>query len=100
MTYDYVAAPSPPPVNPWFATIARLAITVAGPITPPPGTPVEAQLGFTDLAGKLIVPLTPVTVFTGEVAWIDVNVSQLIQAVHYVPLRPQIAFLAGAARTR
>jgi hypothetical protein len=91
VTYDYVAAAASPPVSPWAGAWARLKITVAGPITPPPGSPVEAELGFTDLAGNLIAPLTTVSLLTGQVAWVDLNVNQSMA------VRPLVTFPQGAS---
>jgi hypothetical protein len=67
-----------------------LRFIVAGPVTPPAGAPVEANIGFTDLNGNAIVPATPVTINPGQVVTVNfvVNdfIDQLGQRIEVVPV--------------
>ena len=89
---------SGPPVDPTRLQLLRL---VAGPITPAPGTPVEAELGFLDMNGNPIGPSSDVTIAPGEMRLLDFNPSQFLrQPGQRLEVRPVIRFLpnpAGAA---
>jgi hypothetical protein len=96
VTYEYVAAPSSPPVYPWYGSIVNLSVIVAGPVTPPPGTPVEAQLGFMDLNGNLIGQLTNVTLLSGQVASVSLNSNLVVHAAGQVSgVQPVVMFPPG-----
>lgn len=81
--------------------LSQILHLVAGPITPSPGTPVEAQLGFLDMNGNLIGPTSRVTINPGETQSLDLNASQFVnQFGQRIEVRPVITFLpnpAGAA---
>ncbi|HXP83389.1 MAG TPA: hypothetical protein VN841_01640 [Bryobacteraceae bacterium] len=101
VTFEYVAAPSSPPVYTWYGSSVVLSVIMAGPVTPPPGSPVEAQLGFLDLNGTLIGQLTPVTLLPGQVASVSLNANQVVHAagqlagVQPVILFPPSGFVPG-----
>ena len=57
-----------PPVPRWTGSIIRGSLTVAGPVTPPPGVPVEAVVGFVDLNGNPIGQFPPVQITPGQVS--------------------------------
>ncbi len=62
---------------------------VAGPITPAPGTPVEANISFTDINGNVIGPSSVVTVNPGQVASFDLLANNSIrpgQRIEVVPV--------------
>ena len=50
VTYNY-NPPSPPhhTIPTWYSSIIRFTLMFAGPVTPPPGSPVEAIVGLVDL---------------------------------------------------
>ena len=54
----------------------RSRLVVEGPVRPPAGGPVEAQLGFLDLVtGALLAPLTPVTINPGQLQSVDLDLT-------------------------
>jgi hypothetical protein len=57
-----------PPVPRWTGSIIRVSLTVAGPVTPPPGVPVEAQVGFVDLNGNPVGQFPPVQITPGQIS--------------------------------
>lgn len=85
-----------PPTGGGLGQILRL---VAGPITPAPGTPVEAQLGFLDLNGNPIGPTSTVTIGPGQIQSLDLNLgqfaSQFGQHIDVVPFVTQPPNAAG-----
>jgi hypothetical protein len=89
-----------PPNGGGFGQIVRL---VAGPITPAPGTPVEAQLGFMDLNGNPIGPTSTVTIGPGQIQSLDLNLSQFVnqlgQHIEVVPVVTQPPNAAGPPST-
>jgi hypothetical protein len=89
----------PPPTGGGSGQIARLV--VEGPVTPAPGGPVEAQIGFVDPAtGTPVAPLSPVTLNTGQTQSVDVALSSLgTRLGQHVDLLPVIAQLPGAAQS-
>lgn len=64
-----------PPVGGGPLQIARLV--VAGPVTPLPGGPVQAQVGFVNaMTGTLLSPLTPITINSGsQLQSVDLNLT-------------------------
>jgi hypothetical protein len=70
---------TPPPWGLGFNQILR--VIVAGPITPAPGTPVEANLSFINLAGIAIGPSSPVTVNPGQFVTIDFHANDYLQEI-------------------
>ena len=77
------AAPPPPPPPPfpaWALATIRASLVLAGPITPPPGGPVEATVGFVDVNGSQVGPLTPVSLVQGQVASVTLNASTFLQS--------------------
>jgi hypothetical protein len=87
-----------PPVGGTFGQIARLV--VEGPVTPAPGGPVEAQLGFLDMSGNLIERSDSVTVGPGQIESLDVNLSQFVnelgQRIEVQPFVGQSSKATGA----
>ena len=78
----------PSPVGLGLNQILRI---IAGPVTPPAGGPVEANLGFVDVNGNAIGPApTPVTINPGQIVSLDFPaneyVTQLGQRVEVVPV--------------
>lgn len=57
-----------PPIPVWFLTEVHVSLTVAGPVTPPPGTPVEAIVGFVNQAGISIGQPVTVPLVAGQVS--------------------------------
>ncbi len=88
----------PPPFGGGPGEIARLV--VEGPVTPPPGGPVEAQLGFVDMNGNSIGPTSTVTLNPGEIQSLDLNLgefaTQLGQRIEVRPAITQVPGVAGA----
>jgi hypothetical protein len=88
----------PPPVGGGHFQILR--ILVAGPVTPPPGGPVEAQLGFLDMNGNPIGPSSTVTVGPGELQSLDLDLNQFVkefgQRIEVQPIISQLASPPGA----
>lgn len=89
-----------PPVGGGTFQIARLV--VAGPVTPPPGGPVQAQVGFVNAeTGALLGPLTPITVNPGptQLQSVDLNLtpfaSRLGQRIEVQPVIVQSPNAAG-----
>jgi hypothetical protein len=67
-TLTITKAISWPPVPRWVGSLIRASLSVAGPVTPLPGTPVEAIVGFIDVNGNPIGQFPPVPVIPGQVA--------------------------------
>jgi hypothetical protein len=87
-----------PPVG---GGIGQLARFVAGPITPPIGGPVEAQIGFANAeTGALLGPLQQVTLNPGQVASADLNltpfISRIGQRIEVQPVIVQSPTATGA----
>ena len=69
-----------PAIPRWFGTVVRVLLT-AGPVTPPPGTPVEASVGFVDLNGNPIVQLPAVQIVAGQVTSFELNTTLPLSAL-------------------
>lgn len=83
---------APPPVPVWSGSIIRLSLTVAGPVTPPPGTPVEAVVGFVDLNGNLIGQPLTVPLILGQAVPVELNSDAIIHALgEHANVRPVIS---------
>jgi len=67
------------PIPVWRGSFIRL--TIAGPVTPPPGSPVEALIGLTDLAGNPIGQPQRVSINPGQVASVDFNSGLILQGL-------------------
>jgi hypothetical protein len=74
VTYNY-DPPSPPhhTIPTWYSSIIRFSLMYAGPVTPPPGSPVEATVGFVDLNGVTVGQPVTVPVIPGQVTSVDLN---------------------------
>ena len=87
-----------PPVGGTLGQIARLV--VEGPVTPAPGGPVEAQLGFLDMSGNPIGRSATVTISPDQIESLDVNLSQFLnefgQRIEVQPFVAQSPNAAGA----
>ncbi len=71
---------NPPPH--WLGFNQILRLIVAGPITPAPGTPVEATVGFVDLNGNAIGPApTTLTINPGQFVSVDFPANEYIKTV-------------------
>ncbi len=89
--------PNPPSVPGWLGAILRVSITVAGPITPPPGTPVEAVVGLTDLNGNIVGQPQTVTLIQGQAASVDFNANMLVNAAgQHVDVVPAVSAAPNA----
>jgi hypothetical protein len=77
--------------------IVRLTI-VAGPITPPPGVPVEAVLGFLGPDGNPIGPSSQVSLNPGQTASLDLNANALpaLAQLGRMEILPVVAPPAGS----
>jgi len=73
--YDRVPFLFPSPI--WPGTILTLEV-VAGPVTPPPGTPVELGLSFVDLNGNTVGQPTTVQLAGNQVQPLNLNASLLV----------------------
>jgi hypothetical protein len=72
-----------------------LRITVIeGPVSVPPGVPVEAQLGFQNSAGVMVGPTQMVSLNPGQSASLDLNASTLISSGR-IELQPVVTAVAG-----
>lgn len=67
---------SMPPVGGGRLQIARLL--VQGPVVPPPGGPIEAQLGFLDMNGNPIGPTSTVSPGPGQLQWLNLDLSPFV----------------------
>jgi len=72
--YDYVDNFPPPPPPVCYLCIVRL---IAGPVTPPPGGPVELQVRFVDINGKALMQPVTLRVVPGQLSSVDLNSSTL-----------------------
>jgi|SRR5579872_710686 len=85
-------APTPTPGPAWLGAILRASLEIAGPVTPPPGVPVEAVVSFTDLNGNLVGQPSTVPLVPGQIASVDFNASQLVNAAgQHVNVIPTIS---------
>jgi hypothetical protein len=85
-------APSPPAEPAWFGSIVRLSLMFAGPVTPPPGTPVEAVVGLTDLNGNTVGQPVTIPLVAGQIASVDFNANLLASAAgQHVNVVPTIS---------
>jgi hypothetical protein len=86
----------PPPTGGSFGQIVRFI--VQGPVTPPPGGPVEVQLGFMDMNGNAIGPTSTVTLNPGQIQSLDLNLSQFVSRLgQRIEVRPSITEVPNAA---
>ncbi|HEV3482666.1 MAG TPA: hypothetical protein VGR97_10105 [Candidatus Acidoferrales bacterium] len=84
-----------PPTGGGLSQIVRL---VAGPVTPAPGVPVEAQLGFVDMNGNPIGPTSTVSIGPGQIQSLDLNLSQFVnQFGQHIEVQPFVAQAPNAA---
>jgi hypothetical protein len=90
VTLTITEALSFPPIPSWLGSIIRVSLTVAGPVTPLPGLPVEAIVGFVNLNGNPIGQSTPVALVAGQVSSVELSsasfVTQLDQHMEIVPV--------------
>lgn len=78
-----------PPTGGGLGEKARLV--VEGPVTPPPGGPVQAQLEFLDIDGNAIGANKTVTLNPGETQWLDLDLNEFVsKAGERVEVRPVI----------
>jgi hypothetical protein len=86
-----------PGVPRWNGTVVRAYVT-AGPATPTPGTPVEANVGFLDTNGNSLEQLPPIQIVAGQVASFELDTplppADFGQHVEVVPV---ISALPGQA---
>jgi hypothetical protein len=75
-------------------SLGQIIRVVAGPITVPPGVPVELNLGFVDINGNSIGPSSTQTLAAGESAVLDLNAATLVQEVgQRVEVRPVVTIV-------
>jgi hypothetical protein len=72
-TLTIAKAVSFPPIPRWLGSIVRVSLTTAGPVTPLPGSPVEAQVGFVDLNGNAIGQFAPVSITPGQISTFELD---------------------------
>lgn len=79
----------------WLGFNQILQFVVAGPITPAPGTPVEAIVSFVDLNGDAIgPPPVPLTINPGQFVSVDFAANQYIKTVGpRIAVRPVLTIL-------
>lgn len=79
----------------WLGFNQILQFVVAGPITPAPGTPVEAIVSFVDLNGDAIGPApVPLTINPGQFVSVDFAANQYIRTVGpRIAVRPVLTIL-------
>jgi hypothetical protein len=97
VTYNY-DPPAPPhhPVPTWYPSIIRLSLEFAGPVTPPPGSPVEAIVGFVDLNGVTVGQPVTVAVVPGQVTSVDLNSGTFLHALgQHANVLPVVSAPAG-----
>jgi len=88
-----------PRVHYFGGGIGQIIHIVAGPVTVPPGVPVELNLGFVDINGNSVGPSRTVTLGAGDTASRDWSVDQLVQQLgQRVEVRPvvEIADISAA----
>ncbi len=85
-----------PPVPGWLASIIRASLTVAGPVTPPAGAPVEAMIGFVDVNGNSLGQPTTVPLVPGQVSSVELNTANLITAIgQHMEIVPVVSAVQG-----
>jgi len=72
-TLTITEAVSFPPIPRWAGSIVRVSLIVAGPVTPLPGSPVEALVGFVDLNGNPIGQFPPVPCTPGQISTFELD---------------------------
>lgn len=85
------------PAPAWLTAIVRTSLYVAGPVTPPPGSPVEAVVGLVDLNGTAIGQLVPVTVTPGEVTSVDWIANTFMANAGHMDVIPMVSLPPGQA---
>lgn len=96
-TLTITKAVSFPPIPRWLGSIARVSLqTVAGPVTPPAGSPVEAIVGFVDLNGNPIGQFPPVSIIPGQVSTFELDPGTAPVAFgHHTTVVPVVSAPAG-----
>jgi hypothetical protein len=76
----------------------RSRLVVAGPVTPPPGGPVQFQVGFLNAeTGALLAPLQQLTLNPGQIESADLNLTPLVARVgQRIEVQPVIVQSPGA----
>jgi hypothetical protein len=70
-----------PPLPSWIGSIIQASLTLAGPVAPPAGGPVEAIVGFVDLNGNVLGQATPVQLIPGQVSSVQLNSNTFIHTI-------------------
>lgn len=93
---------TPPPMPHWLGSVIRLSLT-AGPLTPLPGSPVEAVVGLTSLSGAPIGQSQTVPLVSGQVTSVDFDLNSMDSGVgghnNVVPLVTLVGSLLPAVQT-
>ena len=91
--YDYVDNFPPPPPPVCYGCILRL---IAGPVTPPPGAPVELQVRFVDINGKALMQPVTLRVVPGQLSSVDLNSTSLhLSPGEHAEVFPLISTVTG-----
>ncbi len=95
-TLTITKAVSFPPIPRWFSSIVRVSLTYAGPVTPPPGSPVEALVGFVDMNGNPIGQFPPNPITPGQVSTFELDPGTSPVAFgHHTAVIPVVSAPAG-----
>ena len=74
--------------------LVKSRLVLAGPVTPPPGGPVQVLVGFLNVeTGTLLSPLTPITISPGpiELQYVDFDLTPLVaQRGQRIEVQPMI----------
>ena len=82
--------PPPPPAPGWALARIRVSLVLAGPVTPPPGSPVEAVVGFVDINGDAVGQPRPVSLIPGQLSTVDLDASTFVQPAQHLTVFPVI----------
>lgn len=94
--FDMVGPIILPPTGGAKLTYTRLV--VAGPVIPPPGGPVQAQVGFLNAeTGSLLAPLKELTIGAGQTESVDLDLTPFVtQPGQRIEVQPVIVQTPGA----
>jgi len=94
-TLTIAQAVSFPPIPSWLGSIINLSFVVEGPVTPLPGVPVEATVGFVDINGNPIGQTSTVPLVPGQVSSVELNTATFLTTLGHEEVIPVVSAPQG-----